>query len=58
METPKSTDARLFLLGRRTSVLEQALGLVAERYSLTLSSKADVMFVAKLGETLFRVEEF
>jgi hypothetical protein len=58
MQTPKSKDARLFLLGRRTSVLEQALGLVAERYGLTRSSKADVRFVAKLGETLFRVEEF
>jgi hypothetical protein len=57
MEMPKSKEARLFLLGRQTSLLEQALGLVVERYTM-MQSKRDVKFVVKLGETLFRVEEF
>ena len=54
--TRRDPKGRLFLLGRRTCLLEECLKLVGEKYQAS-PIQADIYFAAKLAETLFHVEE-
>lgn len=66
METSKRSDVLLprdedrgdlFLLGRRTCLLEQCLKLLVERFDSSIKNK-DKFFRAKLKETLFHLQTF